>query len=92
MSRANKTFKYASSSSGPQGLLKDPPIILVITSGGYYKGTSYDRLAPYMHSILKFIGITDIATINAQGLAMDEQRKASLTSSNGRIVKSNRKI
>lgn len=45
-----------------------------------------------MHSILKFIGITDIATINAQGLAMDEQRKASLTSSNGRIVKSNRKI
>lgn len=74
--RAGKTFRYTS--SGPQGMLADRPVMLITTSGGCYRGTEYDHLTPYMRTILGFIGIRNISVVNAEGLAMQDKKDTTL--------------
>jgi FMN-dependent NADH-azoreductase len=69
--RAGKTFSYGA--TGPQGLLTGKKATLLLASGGEYgKGSamaSLDFVTPYLQTVLRFIGITDVTIIAAGGTA-----------------------
>ncbi len=74
--RAGKTFKYTS--SGPEGMLIDRPIMLIYASGGCYHGTTRDFLTPYVQEVFSFIGINNFTSVFAEGLAMHDKKETSL--------------
>lgn len=61
-------FRYTD--KGVEGLAKGRSMIVVSSRGGDYSPSSpmhsYDLLEPYLRQIFGFVGITDIAFINAQ--------------------------
>jgi FMN-dependent NADH-azoreductase len=69
--RAGKTFSYGA--TGPKGLLTGKKATLLLASGGEYgKGSamaSFDFVTPYLQTVLRFIGITDVTIIAASGTA-----------------------
>jgi FMN-dependent NADH-azoreductase len=69
--RANKTFSYAT--GVPAGLLTGKKATIIIASGGSYDAgspmESWDFAAPYLRTMLGFLGITDVTFINAGGAA-----------------------
>jgi FMN-dependent NADH-azoreductase len=69
--RAGKTFSYGS--TGPKGLLTGKKATLLLASGGEYgKGSAmapFDFVTPYLQTVLRFIGITDVTIIAASGTA-----------------------
>lgn len=71
VARSGKTFSYGS--NGPEGLLKGKKATLLIASGGVYEsGTpaaAFDFVAPYLRTVLGFIGITDVNVVTAAGTA-----------------------
>ncbi len=68
--RVGRTFRYVDGS--PQGLLPaGKKAVVFVASGGVYSegpGKAIDFLEPHMRWLLKFIGITDVAFIRAEGL------------------------
>jgi FMN-dependent NADH-azoreductase len=62
--RARLTFRYTE--NGPQGLLQDRPVYLVLASGGVAFGSSADFASGYLRHILGFIGIRDVRTVYAE--------------------------
>jgi len=75
---AGKTFRYTP--DGPLGLL--PPgkrAIIAVARGGNYtngKQNHRDYQVPYLREILKFIGITDVTFILAEGLNISPEERA----------------
>lgn len=68
--RAGKTFKYTS--EGPQGLLEDKPVFLVLASGGDYRegpAAQLNYLDGHLITMLNFIGLKRIYPIHAAGLS-----------------------
>ena len=69
--RVGKTFSYGA--TGPKGLLAGKKATLLLASGGEYgKGSamaSFDFVTPYLQTVLRFIGITDVTIIAASGTA-----------------------
>ena len=63
--RARLTFRYTE--NGPEGLLKDRPVYLVMASGGVPFGSSSDFASGYLRHILGFIGIHDVRLVYAEG-------------------------
>ena len=63
--RARLTFRYTE--NGPEGLLKDRPVYLVMASGGVLFGSSADFASGYLRYILGFIGIHDVRLVYAEG-------------------------
>lgn len=74
--RAGETFKFTS--NGSEGMLSDRPVILITTSGGSYTKREGDFLTPYIKYILQFIGIRNVTSISAEGLAIERQKNLSL--------------
>lgn len=77
--RAGITFRY--SAAGVEGLVKDKKVYLAIATGGVYSEgpmKTADFTEPYLRSILNFIGITDIITYRAEGLAVPELKDQAL--------------
>ena len=71
IARAGRTFRYTE--GGPEGLLKGKKAVLILTSGGIYSNgpaVGMDFLAPYLKTVLGFIGITDVEIVRAEGLAL----------------------
>ena len=68
IARAGVTFRYTE--NGPEGLLKGKKVYLTLARGGMYRDTPNDSQAPYLKTILGFLGMTDIEWIYAEGLAM----------------------
>lgn len=69
--RANKTFQYTP--TGPKGLLRDKPVILLVASGGVYAdgpAANADFVVPYLKQLLSFIGLTTVSVIRAEGQGM----------------------
>ena len=58
---------------GTVGLLEGKKAFLVITSGGTEVQGPVDFATNYMTHVLAFIGITDVAIINAGQLMFDER-------------------
>lgn len=68
--RIGVTFKHVDGQ--PVGLLENKKAFLVITSGGTEVQGPVDFATDYMTHVLAFIGITDVAIINAGQLMFDE--------------------
>lgn len=70
IARAGVTFRYTE--NGPEGLLKGKKVILAFARGGRYRGTAADTQAPFLHTVLGFLGMTDVRDVFAEGLNMGE--------------------
>lgn len=71
LARAGKTFKYTE--KGPEGLVKGKKVYLAISSGGVYTEgpmKAYDFTESYLRAVLGFLGMTDVTTFRAEGLAV----------------------
>ena len=67
--RAGLTFRYTA--DGPQGLLADRPVYLVMASGGVPLGSAVDFASGYLKQVFRFIGIEDVRLIGAERVAAD---------------------
>ncbi len=68
--RAGATFRYGE--AGPVGLLSGKRAVLISARGGVYAGTPIDFVEPYLLQVLRFIGITEVECVRAEGLNMGE--------------------
>jgi len=73
VARAGVTFKYTE--KGAVGLLAGRKAYVVTARGGYYAGTPADLHAAYLQTMLGFLGITDVAFVHAEGLAVSKEKK-----------------
>jgi FMN-dependent NADH-azoreductase len=77
--RAGVTFKYGA--NGPEGLINGKKVYIAISSGGVYSEgprQPLDFIAPYLKTILGFLGLTDISIVRAEGLAMPDLKDSAL--------------
>jgi FMN-dependent NADH-azoreductase len=77
--RAGLTFRYTP--NGPQGLLADRPVYLVMASGGVPFGSAVDFASGYLRQVFRFIGIEDVRLVGAERVAADPAaaRESALT-------------
>src|SRR5215831_20818769 len=68
IAKAGVTFRYTE--KGPEGLLKGKKVYVALSRGGKYRNTPADTQVPYLKTVLGFLGLTDIAFVYAEGLAM----------------------
>lgn len=85
LARVGVTFKY--SEAGPEGLLKDKPIQIITTRGGFYYGKPADTQTPYLNTFLNFLGFTSINYIYAEGLNMEGTKDKSMSDARQQIEK-----
>lgn len=76
IARAGVTFRYTE--NGPEGLLPGKKVYVFATRGGLYAGTPMDSQTAYVESFLRFLGISDIEFVYAEGLnkSGDSKEKA----------------
>ena len=67
--RAGVTFRYGP--NGPEGLLTDKRIDIVITTGGAPLRSPVDFVSGYLKQVFSFIGIEDINFIGADQMNVD---------------------
>ena len=73
VARAGVTFKYTE--KGPEGLLTGKKAYVFAARGGLYAGTPLDTQTTYVRDFLRFIGITDVEFVYAEGLNISPQSK-----------------
>ena len=84
ISRAQVTFRYTE--QGPEGLLKDKKVYVVLTRSGLYRNTPNDSLTPYLRTLFGFLGMTDVQFLYPEGLAMGpEAEQTALASAQQQI-------
>lgn len=71
---AGKTFRYTE--AGPVGLAGGKRVIVAIGSGGLHAGAASDFVAPYLGTVLGFMGIEDVEFVRAEGVAYSPQHRA----------------
>ncbi len=79
---AGRTFQYGA--NGVEGLVHAKRVIIALARGGLYgAGTpaaSVEHAETYLRDVFRFLGVTDLEVIVAEGLAMgDESRTAAMT-------------
>jgi FMN-dependent NADH-azoreductase len=84
VARAGVTFKYTE--QGPVGQLTGKKAFVFAARGGVYAGTPLDTQTGYVRDFLRFIGISDVSFVYAEGLAMSAQsREAGLARASAEI-------
>lgn len=84
IARAGVTFKYTD--KGPVGQLTGKRAYVFAARGGVYAGTPLDTQTGYVRDFLRFIGISDVTFVYAEGLAMSAQsREAGLVKATAEI-------
>jgi FMN-dependent NADH-azoreductase len=77
IARAGVTFRYTP--NGPEGLLTGKKAYVFAARGGQYAGTALDTQTGYVRDFFRFLGISDVEFVYAEGLAVGpEVREASL--------------
>ena len=69
--RAGITFRYTG--AGPEGLVKGKKVYVALSSGGVYSTgpmMSYDFVAPYLQTVLGFLGMTDVTVVRVEGTSL----------------------
>lgn len=66
IARAGVTFRYTE--NGPEGLVNGKRVIVLTSRGGMHKDTATDSMAPYLNTILAFMGMTDVNMVFAEGI------------------------
>lgn len=77
VARAGLTFRFTS--QGPEGLAKGKKVFLVTSRGGIYSEGAMrasNFVEPYLERLLAFLGMTDVRTIEIEGVALGEQAAA----------------
>ena len=78
IARAGITFRYTA--SGPQGLLTGKKVYVFAARGGVHAGTPLDTQSDYVRDFFRFLGMTDVEFVYAEGLAISpEHRETSLS-------------
>ncbi len=86
IARAGVTFKYTD--KGPVGLLTGKKVYVFAARGGLYAGTPLDTQTGYVRDFLRFLGITDVEFVYAEGLAVSPQsRETSLAKAVAEIAR-----
>lgn len=84
VARAGKTFRYTA--EGPKGLVNNVRAYVFFARGGVYRETSLDTQTGHLRAVLGLMGITDVETVYAEGLAMgDKARSAGLAEARSAI-------
>ncbi len=73
IARVGRTFRYTE--NGPIGLLEGKRVIVLVASGGTPMGSDIDFATSYLRHALKFVGITDVTFIAADGLGAKAEIK-----------------
>jgi len=73
IARSGVTFRYTA--NGPQGLLTGKKAYVFAARGGLYSGTPLDTQTGYVRDFLRFVGISDVVFVYAEGLAMGDAAK-----------------
>jgi FMN-dependent NADH-azoreductase len=73
IARAGVTFAYTA--QGPKGLLSGKKVFVFATRGGVYAGTPLDTQTSYVRDFLRFLGMTDVEFVYAEGLHVSPQSK-----------------
>lgn len=73
VARAGITFRYTA--NGPEGLLKGKKAYVFATRGGLYAGTPLDTQTHYVRDFLRFLGISEVEFVYAEGLAIGETQR-----------------
>jgi FMN-dependent NADH-azoreductase len=73
IARAGVTFKYTE--KGPVGLLSGKKVYVFAARGGLYARTPLDTQTNYVRDFLRFLGMTDVEFVYAEGLAISAQSK-----------------
>ncbi|CCH52898.1 FMN-dependent NADH-azoreductase [Fibrisoma limi BUZ 3] len=79
ITRARVTFRYTP--SGPEGLVQGKKVYLAIASGGVYSegpGVANDFAAPYLKTVLSFLGMTDVTLVRAEGIKIPDLQESAL--------------
>jgi len=69
LARLKVTFQY--NENGPEGLLKNKKVFIIVTSGGTEVGSEIDFLTPWLRHYMKFIGIEDLTIIQPNEHSVD---------------------
>ena len=86
IARAGVTFSYTD--KGPVGLLTGKKVYVFAARGGVYAGTPMDTQTSYVRDFLRFLGMTDVEFIYAEGLAISPQiREAGLAKAAAEIAR-----
>lgn len=84
IARAGVTFRYTA--TGPEGLVKGKKAVIFSTRGGCYGATEHS--SSYVRQFLGFLGIQDVKTVIAEGLAVgNEQKEAALSEAREQIAR-----
>ena len=73
IARAGVTFAYTE--QGPKGLITGKKVFVFATRGGVYAGTPLDTQTSYVRDFLRFLGMTDVEFVYAEGLHLSPQTK-----------------
>jgi FMN-dependent NADH-azoreductase len=73
VARAGVTFRYTE--RGPVGQLTGKKAYVFAARGGVYAGTPLDTQTGYVRDFLRFIGISEVSFVYAEGLAMNAQSR-----------------
>ena len=88
IARAGVTFRYTE--NGPEGLLGNKRVDIVITTGGAPLESPVDFVSGYLRQIFRFIGIEDVNIIGADRMNVDAEaslQQAALQIAQRSIVK-----
>ncbi len=83
---AGQTFRYTE--SGPKGLLTGKAYLALSSGGVYSQGpfASNEHLATYLTAILRFVGMSEVEVVRAEGVAYGpDQDKAAMAGAQDRI-------
>jgi FMN-dependent NADH-azoreductase len=74
---AGKTFRYGA--KGAEGLLKNKKVFIASSRGSVYAAGSpavaLEHHESYLTGVLSFVGLTDVAIVRAEGLALGTESK-----------------
>lgn len=68
IARAGVTFRYTE--KGPEGLITGKRTVVISSRGGIHKDSPTDLVTPYLNLFLGFIGLTEVTTVLAEGIAL----------------------
>ena len=71
VARAGTTFQYTE--TGPEGLVGDKPVYIVVASGGVPVGSPMDLASTWLTTFLGFLGLSNVTVIAADQLNVDPE-------------------
>lgn len=81
VARAGTTFRYTE--TGPEGLVPDKPVYIVVASGGVPVGSPMDLASTWLTTFLGFLGLSNVTVIAADQLNVDPE--GAVTAARGKV-------